>query len=250
MRRKLADSRAAAQRAIAEGFVRVGGVAEPRASTLVSPADPVHVDETQRRFVGRGGRKLEAGIERFGLGVVGRTAIDVGASTGGFTDCLLQRGAVAVTAVDVGYGQLDWRLRTDPRVTVVERTNIRHADATALGAPFDLIVADLSFISLRIVAGALAALGTASSDWIVLVKPQFEVGRDQVGKGGVVTDPTLHRSAIEGVETAFKQVDLIMTGVVVSPIRGAEGNREFLAWFRADRSETDQTAIIEALETP
>lgn len=250
MRRKLADSRAAAQRAIAEGFVRVGGVAEPRASTLVSPGDPVHLDETVRRFVGRGGRKLEAGIDQFGVGVVGRRAIDVGASTGGFTDCLLQRGAVAVTAVDVGYGQLDWRLRTDPRVTVVERTNIRHADATALGAPFDLIVADLSFISLRIVAGALAALGIGSSDWIVLVKPQFEVGRHQVGKGGIVTDPEFHRAAIEGVETAFKQVDLTMTGVVASPIRGAEGNQEFLAWFRSDGSDAEYAAIAEALETP
>lgn len=249
MRRKLVATRAAAQRAISEGFVRVGGVAEPKPSTLVGPADPVHVDDSVRRYVGRGGLKLESALDRFDIDVAGRRAIDVGASTGGFTDCLLQRRAVAVTAVDVGYGQLDWRLRNDPRVVVVERTNIRHADPASLGAPFDIVVADLSFISLRILADELAALGSTVSDWILLVKPQFEVGRDQVGRGGIVDDPELHREAVEGVVVAFRRVGRTMAGIIPSPIRGAEGNREFLLWLRADGSEQGRDTIRAAVET-
>lgn len=230
--------------------MRVGGVAEPKPSTLVSPADPVHVDDSVRRYVGRGGFKLEGALDHFGIEVAGRSAVDVGASTGGFTDCLLQRGAATVTAVDVGYGQLDWGLRNDPRVTVVERTNIRHADPAHLGAPCDIVVADLSFISLRIVAGELAALGSTSSDWILLVKPQFEVGRGQVGRGGIVSDPELHREAIAGVVAAFRRVGRTMAGITASPIRGAEGNREFLLWLRADGSEQGREMIRTAVETP
>jgi 23S rRNA (cytidine1920-2'-O)/16S rRNA (cytidine1409-2'-O)-methyltransferase len=250
VRRKLVDSRAAARRAISEGVVRVGGIAEPKPSTLVGPADPVHVDDSVRRYVGRGGFKLEGALDQFGIEVAGRSAVDVGASTGGFTDCLLQRGAAAVTAIDVGYGQLDWRLRNDPRVTVVERTNIRHADPAHLGAPFDVVVADLSFISLRIVAGELAALGSTSSDWILLVKPQFEVGRAQVGRGGIVSDPESHREAIARVVTSFRGVGRTMAGITASPIRGAEGNREFLLWLRADGFEQGQDMIRTAVETP
>ena len=250
MRRKLVESRAAAHRAISAGFVRVRGVAEPKPSTLVAPEDAVHVDASVARYVGRGGLKLEAALDGFEIDVAGRRAVDVGASTGGFTDCLLQRNAATVTAVDVGYGQLDWRLRSDSRVTVVERTNIRHADPGLLGAPFDVVVADLSFISLRVVADELAALGSSDSDWVLLVKPQFEVGRDQVGKGGIVADPDLHREAVAGVVMAFRRVGRTMAGITASPIRGAAGNREFLLWMRADGSEQGMDMIRAAVETP
>lgn len=202
----------------------------PKASTLVAPADGVSLAAPPDRFVGRGGWKLDAALDLFDIDVGGRRAIDVGASTGGFTDCLLQRGAAAVVALDVGYGQIHWRIREDDRVTVVERTNVRYADATDVGAPFDVIVADLSFISLHLVAPQLAGLGGRRSDWVLLVKPQFEVGKEQVGRGGIVREPALHRKAvdraIEGLETSgVGAVDL-----TVSPITGAAGNTEFLLW--------------------
>ncbi len=196
MRRKLFPSRSAARAAIEQGLVTVGSVPDPKPSTLVAPDDPIGLTGEPDRFVGRGGHKLDHALHEFGLDVAGRRAIDVGASTGGFTDCLLQRGAASVVAVDVGYGQLDHRLRTDPRVAVVERTNVRDAGPAALGAPFDIVVADLSFISLHLVAEQLAALGGDATDWVLLVKPQFEVGKDLVGKGGVVRDPAIQVRAI------------------------------------------------------
>jgi 23S rRNA (cytidine1920-2'-O)/16S rRNA (cytidine1409-2'-O)-methyltransferase len=212
--------------------VIVAGVAAPKPSTLVSPADALTLAGEATGYVGRGGEKLEAALDRFSIEVSDRTAIDVGASTGGFTDCLLQRGARAVAALDVGYGQLHWRLRSDARVTVIERTNIRLADPGDLGAPFDLVVADLSFISLRTVASNLAALGDGGSDWVLLVKPQFEVGRTAVPKGGVVRDPEEWARAIRGVRDAFAGADIASGGVVRSPIAGAAGNVEFLMWGR------------------
>ena len=174
----------------------------------------------------RDGRYDDA-LDAFGVEVGGRRCLDAGASTGGFTDVLLARGAAAVSAVDVGYGQMDWRLRTDPRVSVFDRTNIRLAEPAALGAPFDLVVADLSFISLGLAAPHLAACGRPGTEYVVLVKPQFEVGRGRVGRGGLVTDPALHRSALEGVATAFAAAGLGPRAVCRSPITGATGNREF-----------------------
>lgn len=232
MRRRLVDSRSAAQRAIAAGRVLVGGVAEPKASTMVAPEDPLHLAPADEPYVGRGGVKLAAALDAFSLAVADRHAVDVGASTGGFTDCLLQRGARSVTAVDVGYGQIHWRIRNDPRVRVVERTNIRFADPAALGAPFDVIVADLSFISLRTVAPQLAVLGHGDADWIVLVKPQFEVGRGRVPPGGVVRDAAAHHDAVAGVLEAFAAEGVGGRGLIVSPITGSSGNVEFLAWLR------------------
>lgn len=213
---------------IKTGLVRVRDNPDPKPSTLVAPEDPVSVDMPPARFVSRAGAKLDGALDIFDVPVGGRTAVDVGASTGGFTDCLLQRGASTVVAVDVGYGQMHHRIRTDGRVTVVERTNVRHADPEALGAPFDLVVADLSFISLALVAPQLASLGSNASDWVLLVKPQFEVGKELVGKGGIVRDPDAHVLAVEQAADALNANGIGMIGLVTSSITGAEGNREFL----------------------
>lgn len=232
MRRGLVASRAAAQRAIDESRVRVAGVAEPRAASMVAPATPVSVVELDKSWASRGGDKLAAALVAFEIDPAGRTCLDVGASTGGFTDVLLSNGAGSVVAVDVGYGQLVWRLRQDPRVTVFDRTNFRHADLAELGAPFDLVVVDVSFISVSLLAAQLAAAGHETTDYVILVKPQFEVGKGQVGKGGIVTDPVLHRSSIEAVTASMEAKGIGAQGVVVSPIHGAKGNTEFLLHLR------------------
>ncbi len=205
----------------------VGGVPEPRAATLVDEQTPVTVSTGGPQWASRGGRKLAGALQAFEVAAAGKRCLDVGASTGGFTDVLLAFGAASVTAVDVGYGQMEWRLRSDPRVTVRDRTNFRLADPAALGAPFDLVVADVSFISLRLLAPNLAACGRAGTEYVVLVKPQFEVGRGQVSRGGLVTDPQLHRAALQGVVAAFAAAGLGARGACASPISGATGNREF-----------------------
>lgn len=243
MRRKLVPSRAEARRVIDAGLVRVRGNPAPKPSTLVAPEDPVSLDTAPARFVSRAGAKLDGALEAFEISVAGRRAIDVGASTGGFSDCLLQRGVADVVAVDVGYGQMHNRIRTDDRVEVIERTNIRHADPEALGAPFDLIVADLSFISLALVAPQLAALGSSTSDWVLLVKPQFEVGKDLVGKGGIVRDPESHIVAIEQAATALAASGIGVVGLVVSSITGMEGNREFLIHGRIAERAVDGVTV-------
>ena len=211
--------------------MRVNANAAPKASTLVSPSDAVHLLAKPEPFVSRAGKKLDAALASFAIPVTGRRAIDVGASTGGFTDCLLQRGIASVVALDVGYGQLHWRVRNEPTVEVVERTNIRYADVDAIGAPFDLIVADLSFISLTTVSSALCALGGEDADWVLLIKPQFEAGRDRVGKGGIVRDATVRYDVVHGVTSHFHAAGLGLQGVIVSPITGATGNIEYVAWF-------------------
>jgi len=225
------------------GLVRVRGNPAPKPSTLVAPEDPVSVDAPPARFVSRAGAKLEGALEAFEIPVAGRRAIDVGASTGGFTDCLLQRGVAEVVAVDVGYGQMHHRVRTDERVEVVERTNIRHADPEALGGPFDLIVADLSFISLALVSPRLASLGSSGSDWVLLVKPQFEVGKELVGKGGIVRDPDSHVLAIEQAASALSASGIGVVGLVVSSITGTEGNREFLIHGRIAERAVDSGTV-------
>ena len=234
MRRGVARSRAHAAEIIAGADLRVAGVIEPKASTLVDAGTAIEVAGPPPRFVGRGGLKLDAALERFGIDVAGRRALDAGASTGGFTDCLLQRGVGSVLAVDVGYGQLDDRIGGDPRVTVMDRTNIRHLDPTATGGTFDLVVGDLSFISLCTVAPALAGLASSGADLVMLVKPQFEVGKDHVGKGGIVTDASRRRLAVERVAECFAEHRLTPRAVVESPITGAKGNVEFLLWARKD----------------
>ena len=243
MRRELFTSRTAAQQAIAEGRVTVGTIADPKPSTMVAPDDPVDVAGPPERFVGRGGYKLDHALEHFDIPVAGRRAIDVGASTGGFTDCLLQRGAASVVAVDVGYGQLHERLRTDDRITVVDRTNIRHADPNELGAPFDVVAVDLSFIAIHTVAAELAALGASDSDWVVLVKPQFEVGRERVGKRGIVRDPAAQIVAIEQAAVALGEAGVGAVGLTESPITGASGNREFLLQGRHGETALDPGTV-------
>ncbi|HET9690690.1 MAG TPA: TlyA family RNA methyltransferase [Acidimicrobiales bacterium] len=234
VRRGLAPTRAQAQALIAAGAVRVGGAYADKPARLVGAGEPVELDGPRPRFVGRGGEKLAAGLDAFGVDPAGVTALDAGASTGGFTDCLLQRGAARVVAVDVGHGQLHERLRADPRVDVRERTNVRSLGPSDLpGAPFALVVADLSFISLTTVAPALTGLAAPGGDLVVLVKPQFEAGRAEVSAGrGVVRDPAVWRRVLAEVGSAWAGQGATMMGVVVSPLRGADGNVEFLAHLR------------------
>lgn len=229
VRRGLAPSRARAVEAIEHGRVTVAGAPARSAARQVGADEAIAVGGEGPRFVSRGGDKLEAALEHFGIEVAGRRVLDAGASTGGFSDCLLQRGAAHVTAVDVGRGQLDWRLRNDPRVSVLERTNLRSLHALE-GGPVPLAVADLSFISLTTVGPALAALTTDDATLVLLVKPQFEAGRARVPRGGVVKDPAVHRAVLDEVVDGLAAAGLVVTDLMVSPLRGADGNVEFLAW--------------------
>lgn len=227
VRRGLAGSRTEAQRLVEERRVTVGGSVADKASRLVDPAEPVVVKGDPPRYVSRGGHKLEAALAGFGIAATGCRAIDVGASTGGFTDCLLQHGAAAVAAIDVGRNQLHERLRADPRVASFERTDVRDVAEDAIGGPAELVVADVSFISLRLVMADLCRLATA--DIIVLVKPQFEAGRADADRGrGVIRDPEVWRRAMLGACRAVVGAGAAIMGVMVSPLTGAEGNVEFL----------------------
>jgi 23S rRNA (cytidine1920-2'-O)/16S rRNA (cytidine1409-2'-O)-methyltransferase len=236
VRRGLAPSRERAQEAIEAGTVLVGGAPAPKASRMVGADEPIVLVGDAPRFVGRGGEKLDAALDRFQIDVTGLRALDAGSSTGGFTDCLLQRGAASVVAVDVGYGQLHERLRSDPRVDVRERTNLRHLTVDQVGGqPFPVVVADLSFISLGAVAKALVAdLAASEADVVALVKPQFEAGRAEVSKGrGVVRDPAVWSRVLREVRSALNDHGAAMMGLMVSPLRGADGNVEFLGHWRA-----------------
>jgi 23S rRNA (cytidine1920-2'-O)/16S rRNA (cytidine1409-2'-O)-methyltransferase len=226
--RGLAESRHRAQARILAGEILVNGKKITKAGTPVAVNCHVEVIGGDRPYVSRGGIKLAAALDAFSIDVTGLTCHDVGASTGGFTDCLLQRGAKRVTAIDVGYGQLHWKLRSDPRVTVLERTNVRHLEASALPYLSDLACIDVSFISLKIVVPAVLQLLIRRGHMICLVKPQFEVGRGLVGKGGVVRDPVLHQQVIDDLSRMFQELNLGVDGVIPSPILGPAGNKEFL----------------------
>jgi 23S rRNA (cytidine1920-2'-O)/16S rRNA (cytidine1409-2'-O)-methyltransferase len=228
--RGLAESREKAQALVLAGEVLVDGVKARKPGQSVSAEADLKVLQ-RPLYVGRGGLKLEAAIDRFHIQVAGRVCLDIGASTGGFTDCLLQRGAAKVHAVDVGAGQLDWKIRTDPRVILHERVNARYLRYEDIGEPIGLAVCDVSFISMTLILPALAPLLQPSGEMVILVKPQFEVGKEQVGKGGIVRDPVLHRSACERVESAVRQMGY-KTDIIESPILGAEGNKEFLLYAR------------------
>ena len=218
---------------IADGRVTVGGAVADKPARLVAPGDPIVVRGAARVYVSRGGEKLAAALDGFSVAVEGTRALDAGASTGGFTDCLLQAGAREVVAVDVGYGQLHERLRTDPRVDVRERTNVRMLDADAIGGAVDIVVADLSFISLRTVAPALLACGREGADLVVLVKPQFEAGRAEASKGrGVIRDPAVHARVLAEVCGAFADLGAAIMGTMESPLKGADGNVEYLLHAR------------------
>jgi 23S rRNA (cytidine1920-2'-O)/16S rRNA (cytidine1409-2'-O)-methyltransferase len=232
--RGLAPSRAEAAALVGAGRVLVGGAVADKTSRQVAPSEPLVVKELAPRFASRGGEKLDAAIHHFKLDVVGRYALDAGASTGGFTDCLLAHGAAHVVAVDVGHGQLLERLRRDPRVEVIERANVRYLGPPDLGGRrFDVVVADLSFISLIMVAPALLALAQPEGDLVVLVKPQFEAGRAVVSKGkGVVRDPKVWASVLCDVAGAFEAGGAAVVGGMASPLLGAEGNVEFFLHLR------------------
>lgn len=240
--RGLAESRSLAQRLIGAGEVLVDGrvvdkpgAQVPMTATLTLAARP--------RFVSRGGEKLDAALERFAIPVAGRVAADIGASTGGFTDCLLQRGALRVYALDVGYGQLAWALRQDPRVVALERTNARYV--TALPERVDLIVSDVSFISVRLIYPMAVRWLREGGEIVSLIKPQFEAGRAQVGKGGVVRDPAVHRQVLVEVCAALAELGLGLRGLMVSPLLGPAGNVEFLGWWQPGVAGDDVPAWIE-----
>ena len=239
--RGLAVDSTAANELIGNQRVLVDGSFANNSAAMVSPANAIHVIPPKREFVSRGGVKLDGALEDLGLDVNGRKCLDAGAGAGGFTDCLLQRGAAFVTAVDVGYGQLDWSLRSDPRVKVIERTNLRTADPNSLGGLYDLVVADLSFISVEAVVENLTNLLAPTGELIVLTKPQFEAPVDQVGPGGIVRDPAVWEMTIELVAAAIQRQGLSVAGVAASRIKGAEGNQEFFLWARrGDGSSTDE----------
>ena len=251
VRRGLTASRAEAQEAVHAGLVRVGGVTATKVATLVADDAPVDLAAPARRFVSRGGEKLVAAIDRFGLDVAGTDALDAGASTGGFTDCLLQAGARHVIAVDVGYGQLAWELRRDARVSVLERTNVRSLRSSDLPYAPAVVVADLSFISLRSVLPALALVSAPGACAVLLVKPQFEAGPGAVGRGGVVRDPEVWLRVISSVAAAAAGAGFAPQGVMASPIRGPAGNVEFLLWARRDAATVPvdlERAVAEARE--
>jgi 23S rRNA (cytidine1920-2'-O)/16S rRNA (cytidine1409-2'-O)-methyltransferase len=233
VRRGLASGRDAARRLIDDGVVLVNGSPATKPASQVHPADAIMLAADPDRYVGRGGTKLEAAIEAFAIDVTGRRCIDVGASTGGFTDCLLQHGAAAVIAVDVGTAQLHERLRSDERVTSLEQCDVRHFDPGPWGGPAPLVVCDVSFISLRTVFGALSALVADAGDLVTLVKPQFEVGKAAVSRGrGVITDSVLWREALDGVVAEAARNGFGVHGAIRSPVTGGSGNVEFLVRFR------------------
>ncbi|CAN5208444.1 16S/23S rRNA (cytidine-2'-O)-methyltransferase TlyA [soil metagenome] len=232
VRRGLATSRREAQRAIDAGVVKVDGMPALKAAALVDTGQAITISEQTEPFVSRGGRKLDGALARWAIPVAGRRWLDAGASTGGFTDRLLQGGASYVLAVDVGYGQLDWRLRNDDRVVVLERVNVRTLAREDVPWRPEGVVADLSFISLSLVLPALARVARHDADFVLLVKPQFEVGKESVPRGGVVRDPRLWARAIDGVVLSGAQSGLGVAGVAPSDVPGPAGNREFFLHLR------------------
>jgi 23S rRNA (cytidine1920-2'-O)/16S rRNA (cytidine1409-2'-O)-methyltransferase len=238
VRRGMAASRAEAQEAVRAGLVTVAGAPATKAATMVADDAPVELAGPARRFVSRGGEKLDAALTRFGVDPTGLGCLDAGASTGGFTDRLLRGGAAHVTAVDVGYGQLAWTLRTDQRVTVLERTNVRDLHPGDLPTPAELVVADLSFISLRLVMPALVGVAAPGAVFVVLVKPQFEAGPVHVSRGGVVRDPAVWRRVLDEVTTTFDAVGVRPQGLMASPVLGPAGNVEFLLYARRSAPPT------------
>ena len=241
----MVGSRTEAALAIRSGRVTVAGRPASTAATLVAPEEAIALAERPRRFASRGGEKLDAALDRFGVDVDGCRCLDAGASTGGFTDCLLSRRAGHVVAVDVAYGQLHWRLREDPRVTVVERTNVRDLDPAALPYGADVVTADLSFISLALVVPALVRCSSDAGTFVLLVKPQFEAPRGSAGPGGVVSDPEAWRTSVERVAAAARRAGAEPTDVTASPILGPAGNAEFFLLARRGATSVDLGPILD-----
>jgi len=229
--------------------VRVAGAVATKAATAVGPATPLLVDQPAGpTYASRGGHKLAGALDAFGYDPAGKRALDAGASTGGFTDVLLQRGARHVVAADVGYGQLVWALQSDPRVTVLDRTNVRALEPSAVGEPVELVVADLSFIPLGLVLPALVRCATPTADLLPMVKPQFEVGRERLPAGGVVRDPELRAQTVRRVASQAAALGLGVRGVTASPLPGPSGNVEYFLWLSAQAPPLDETALAAAVE--
>lgn len=243
--RGLVPGREQARRLVMAGQVQVGGMVRDKPGTLVDRDAILHLQEAPHPYVSRGGVKLEHALDTFSIAVDNAVAIDAGASTGGFTDCLLSRGAARVYAVDVGYGQLAWKLRNHPRVVVQERTNVRYLGKDEIPEPVDLITVDLSFISVTMVLPQLAALLAPGGQMVILVKPQFEAGKGRVGKGGVVRDPLLHRQVLFAVIESAARAGLAVCGISPSPLRGPAGNVEFLLWLRPVREQGERFGDLE-----
>ena len=235
MDKGLAQNRQNAKTLIMAGKVLVDNQLLDKPGTLISSDKNILVKGGRNPYVSRGGFKLEKALEVFKIDVSGFDCLDVGASTGGFTDCLLQHGATRIFAVDVGYGQLAWKLRQDPRVHVIERTNIRHMPIEIISRPVDLITIDVSFISLKIVVPEVIQFIGADGVILALIKPQFEVGKGKVGKGGVVKNPVLHRKVIEDLSTFFTEEGFMCKSIIPSPLIGPKGNKEFFIYLK--RSE-------------
>jgi 23S rRNA (cytidine1920-2'-O)/16S rRNA (cytidine1409-2'-O)-methyltransferase len=230
--KKITESRQRSRTLILSGKVLVNDIPVDKPGRLASVDDRISLKGDGIPFVSRGGIKLAHALAQFHIDVNGLTCLDVGASTGGFTDCLIQSGASHVYAVDVGYGQMAWALRNNPRVILIERSNIRYLDARAIPSPIDLAVIDVSFISLKIVVPAIMKFLKSPSRILALIKPQFEVGKGQVGKGGIVHDQTQHRQVIEDLCAFFSEIGLQVETVTPSPISGAKGNKEFVISLR------------------
>jgi 23S rRNA (cytidine1920-2'-O)/16S rRNA (cytidine1409-2'-O)-methyltransferase len=251
VRRGLARSRDQAAELIGAGRVTVAGAVAGKPATVVTTDAPIVVtdDGGDPGYVSRGGHKLAGALSAFGrLSIEGRRCLDAGASTGGFTDVLLRAGAAHVVCVDVGYGQLAWRLQRDRRVTVLDRTNVRELRLDLVGEPVDLVVADLSFISLTLVLAALTGVASPEADLVLLVKPQFEVGRERLGKGGVVRDPQLRAAAVLDVARVAAGLGWGTRAVTASPLPGPAGNVEYFVWLRRDAEPPDPAAVRRAVE--
>jgi 23S rRNA (cytidine1920-2'-O)/16S rRNA (cytidine1409-2'-O)-methyltransferase len=251
VRRGLARSRQHAVDLVADGKVKIAGLPAHKVTTAVDQATPLQVATTTGEdVVSRGAHKLAGALDHWSdLRVEGRRCLDAGASTGGFTQVLLRRGAAHVVAVDVGYGQLAWSLRTDERVEIHDRTNVRALTAELIGGTVDLLVADLSFISLTVVLPALSGCLDPDSDAVLMVKPQFEAGRQAIGSGGVVRDQPTRIAAVSRVAAAARELGLGAVGVTASPLPGPAGNVEYFLWLRADAGALNPAAIAEAVET-
>ena len=248
VRRRMVPSRAAAQRLISDRQVLVGGSFADKPARLVSTDQAITLAAAPPPYVSRAGEKLAGALDAFAIDPRGLRCLDAGSSTGGFTDCLLQRGAAGVVAVDVGTNQLHERLRADPRVEVREQTDIRSVSPADLEGPVDLVVGDLSFISLGLVLPTLSELVAAGGQLILLVKPQFEAGRQEASRGrGVITDPEIWRRTVTAVLSAAEELGLIPVGLIPSPIRGARGNVEFVAWLVRQPSTISDNPDVESL---
>ena len=249
MERALAPSREKAKAIIMSGIVFVDGQREDKAGSTFDEKQEIIVKGKTLKYVSRGGLKLEKAMKNFDIVLKDKVCMDVGASTGGFTDCMLQNGAVKVYSIDVGYGQLDWKIRSDPRVVVMERTNIRYVTPEQLGEPLDLSVVDVSFISLKLVLPVIKTLLKPTGQVLCLIKPQFEAGKEKVGKKGVVREKSTHKEVLDNFVALADELQFKILGLTFSPVKGPEGNIEFLAHLTLDDADgiRPDTALVAEL---